>query len=124
VTDVRAVFSWSYDRLSASAAEMFRLLGVHPGPDISLSAAASLAALPRPEAGAALRSWYVRTWSAEREHGRYAFHDLLRAYAAEQAQWFDSVTDQRTAVHRVLDHYCTQRWRRRCGSARFSRRCG
>jgi DNA-binding SARP family transcriptional activator len=105
VTDVRAVISWSYDRLSGSAAEMFRLLGVHPGPDISLSAAASLAALPRPEAGAALRELVRTHMVAEREHGRYTFHDLLRAYAAEQAQWFDSVTDQRTAVHRVLDHY-------------------
>jgi DNA-binding SARP family transcriptional activator len=105
VTDVRAVFSWSYDRLSEPAAEMFRLLGVHPGPDISLSAAASLAALPRPEAGAALRELVRTHMVAEREHGRYAFHDLLRAYAAEQAQRVDSVTDQRTAVHRVLDHY-------------------
>ena len=35
-TDVRAVLSWSYDQLSPSAARMFRLLGLHPGPDISL----------------------------------------------------------------------------------------
>ena len=32
---VRAVFSWSYRQLSAGAARMFRLLGLHPGPDIS-----------------------------------------------------------------------------------------
>ncbi len=44
--DVRAVLSWSYDQLSPPAARMFRLLGLHPGPDISLSAAASLAGLP------------------------------------------------------------------------------
>ena len=31
-TDVRAVFSWSYNCLSEPAARMFRLLGVHPGP--------------------------------------------------------------------------------------------
>jgi tetratricopeptide (TPR) repeat protein len=37
--------------------------------------------------------------------GRYAFHDLLRAYAAEQAHHTDSVTDQREAIGRVLDHY-------------------
>jgi hypothetical protein len=43
-TDVRAVFSWSYRALSDPAARMFRLLGLHPGPDISLAAAASLAA--------------------------------------------------------------------------------
>ena len=32
---VRAVLSWSYQQLSAEAARMFRLLGLHPGPDIS-----------------------------------------------------------------------------------------
>ena len=40
---VRAVFSWSVRHLSREAARMFRLLGIHPGPDISSPAAASLA---------------------------------------------------------------------------------
>ena len=40
---VRAVFSWSYRQLSREAARMFRLLGLHPGPDICVPAAASLA---------------------------------------------------------------------------------
>ena len=40
---VRAVFSWSVRHLSREAARMFRLLGIHPGPDISGPAAASLA---------------------------------------------------------------------------------
>jgi DNA-binding SARP family transcriptional activator len=105
VTDVRAVFSWSYDQLSEPAARMFRLLGVHPGPDISLSAVASLAALPRPEAAAALRELVRTNMVAERAHGRYTFHDLLRAYAAEQAERHDPAADQRAAVQRVLDHY-------------------
>jgi hypothetical protein len=37
---VRAVFSWSYNALSSSAARLFRLLGLHPGPDISVAVAA------------------------------------------------------------------------------------
>ncbi len=45
-TDVRAVFSWSYRALSAAAARLFRLLGLHPGPDIAVAATASLAAIP------------------------------------------------------------------------------
>ena len=40
-TDLRAVFSWSADKLSDQAARMFRLLGLHYGPDISAAAAAS-----------------------------------------------------------------------------------
>ena len=45
-TDVRAVLSWSYEQLSEPAARMFRLLGLHPGPDVSVAAAASLAGVP------------------------------------------------------------------------------
>jgi DNA-binding SARP family transcriptional activator len=105
VTDVRAVFSWSYDQLSGQAARMFRLLGIHPGPDISLSAVASLTGLPRREAGTALRELVRTHMVAEREHGRFTFHDLLRAYATEQAELVDSEADRRAAVHRALDHY-------------------
>jgi hypothetical protein len=46
LTDPRAVFSWSYLRLSAPASRLFRLFGVQAGPDIGTRAAASLAALP------------------------------------------------------------------------------
>src|SRR6266705_1999005 len=53
-TDVRTVFSWSYRALSAPAARMFRLLGLHPGPDVAVTAAASLAAVPPGQARALL----------------------------------------------------------------------
>ncbi len=105
VTDMRAVFSWSYDQLSEPAARVFRLLGVHPGPDISLSAAASLAGMPRSEAGAALRELTRTHMVAEYLPGRYTFHDLLRAYAADQAERCDPEPERRAAAHRVLDHY-------------------
>jgi tetratricopeptide (TPR) repeat protein len=84
---------------------MFRLLGVHPGPDISLSAAASLAGMPRAEAGAALRELARSHMVAEYLPARYSFHDLLRAYAADQAERNDPEPERRAAVHRVLDHY-------------------
>ena len=105
VTNVRAVLSWSYDQLSEPAARMFRLLGVHPGPDISLSAAASLAGLPRADAGTALRELARTHMVAEYLPARFTFHDLLRAYAADQAERIDPEPERRAAVHRVLDHY-------------------
>jgi tetratricopeptide (TPR) repeat protein len=104
-TDVRAVLSWSYDQLSPAAARMFRLFGLHPGPDISLSAAASLAGVPRAEAGAALRELTRTNMVAEHMPARFMFHDLLRAYAADQAEHNDTSYERRGAVHRVLDHY-------------------
>ena len=105
VTSMRAVLSWSYDQLSEPAARMFRLLGVHPGPDISLSAAASLAGMPRAGAGAALRELTRAHMVAEYLPARFTFHGLLRAYAADQAERHDPEVERRAAVHRVLDHY-------------------
>ena len=105
VTNVRAVLSWSYDQLSEPAARMFRLLGVHPGPDISLSAAASLAGMARADAGTALRELSRTHMVAEYLPARFTFHDLLRAYAADQAERHDPAPERRAAVHRVLDHY-------------------
>ena len=105
VTSVRAVLSWSYDQLSEPAARMFRLLGVHPGPDISLSAAASLAGMARASAGVALRELSRTHMVAEYLPARFTFHDLLRAYAADQAERHDPEPERRAAAHRVLDHY-------------------
>jgi tetratricopeptide (TPR) repeat protein/DNA-binding XRE family transcriptional regulator len=102
---VRAVFSWSYRQLTAEAARMFRLLGVHPGPDISVPAAASLAAVDAAGARALLRELARAHLIAEHAPGRYAFHDLLRAYAAAQACDIDSDPEREAAIGRVLDHY-------------------
>jgi DNA-binding SARP family transcriptional activator/tetratricopeptide (TPR) repeat protein len=104
-TDVRAVFSWSYQNLHRPAAQMFRLLGLHPGPDITAPAAASLAGLPVSAAHRLLRELTRGHLLAEPAPGRYAFHDLLRAYAAERAAAEDGDADRRAALHRVLDHY-------------------
>ncbi len=104
-SDVRAVLSWSYDQLSQAAARMFRLLGLHPGPDISVPAAASMAGISRAEAAAALRELTRTHMAAEQLPGRFAFHDLLRAYAAEAAEQHDAEEDRSAAVRRMLDHY-------------------
>jgi DNA-binding SARP family transcriptional activator len=104
-TAVRAVFSWSYQQLGTQTARMFRLLGLHPGPDISVPAAASLAAQAEADACGPLRELARDHLIAEHLPGRYAFHDLLRAYAAEQAHHTGSDIDGREAIGRVLDHY-------------------
>jgi DNA-binding SARP family transcriptional activator len=102
---IRAVFSWSTHHLTPAAARMFRLLGLHPGPDITASAAASLAGVPpaaaRRDLGELTRAHLV----TEHTPGRYDLHDLLRAYAAEQAHATDDERARRAATRRVLDHY-------------------
>jgi DNA-binding SARP family transcriptional activator/tetratricopeptide (TPR) repeat protein len=103
--DVRAVFSWSYDALSEPAARLLRLLGIHPGPDISLPAAASLAGLALDRTRHALDELTAARLLTEHPPGRYGLHDLLRAYAAEQADRHSGAEDRHEAVHRMLDHY-------------------
>ena len=103
--NVRAVLSWSYHQLDAPAARLFRLLGLHPGPDISAAAAASLAALPLDEGRRRLGELTRAHLLAEHPGGRFWCHDLLRAYAAELTQLADSAAGRRAATGRMLDHY-------------------
>jgi DNA-binding SARP family transcriptional activator len=98
-SSLRHVFSWSYQHLTAPQARMFRLLGTHPGPDVSAPAAASLAGLPVSQACRLLRALSRVHLLAEHAPGRFATHDLLRAYAAEQAE------REALSERRMLDHY-------------------
>ena len=49
-TAVRTVFSWSYRALPARTARVFRLLGLHPGPQIGPAAVAALSQAPQARA--------------------------------------------------------------------------
>jgi DNA-binding SARP family transcriptional activator len=102
---VRAVLSWSYSQLSPAAARLFRLLGLHAGPDISVPAGASLAAVDEPQARRLLRELARDGLITEHAADRYAFHDLLRAYASGKALECDPRPDRDAAIRRVLDHY-------------------
>jgi transcriptional regulator with XRE-family HTH domain/tetratricopeptide (TPR) repeat protein len=104
-TSLRAVLSWSCRHLSDPAARMFRLLSLHPGPDISVAAAASLAAAPVHQARRALAELVSAGLISELVPGRYGFHELLRACAAGQARESEDETARRVAIHRILDHY-------------------
>ena len=110
-TNVRAVFAWSYLRLSTPARRLFRLLGLHYGPDIGTPAVVSLAGMPRDQIRPALAELARAHLVTERIPGRFAFHDLLRAYAAELADAHDSEDYRRTARHRMLDHYLHSAYR-------------
>ncbi|MBO3748842.1 tetratricopeptide repeat protein [Streptosporangiaceae bacterium NEAU-GS5] len=102
VLDIRAVFSWSYHTLSEPAARLFRLLGAHPAANLTEPAAASLAALPIRQARPLLAELHRASLLIEYAPGRFALHDLLRAYATELVR---DDPERRAAAHRVLDHY-------------------
>ncbi|QXE39160.1 tetratricopeptide repeat protein [Streptomyces sp. GMY02] len=103
--DVRAVFSWSYRALPAEAGRLLRLLALHPGPDISLPAAASLAGRPAARTNQLLLHLTEAHLLNESAPGRYVFHDLVRAYAGELAEAVDPPEEVRAARNRMFDHY-------------------
>jgi len=104
-TAVRGVFSWSYSHLATDAARTFRLLGLHPGPDIDAYAAAALAAATLGQSRRVL-DLLARAHMIEHGHeGRCGLHDLLRSYAAQVASAEDSAGDRHAALTRLFDYY-------------------
>ncbi|SFR26907.1 DNA-binding transcriptional activator of the SARP family [Lentzea waywayandensis] len=103
-TGVRHVFSWSLRSVSEDAARVFVMLGRHPGPEFTVEAAASLAAVSGTEARRALAELVGSSLVTRTSIGRYLLHDLLRDYAAER---FGELSQERQAEaqQRMFDHY-------------------
>ncbi|MFL6076850.1 MAG: BTAD domain-containing putative transcriptional regulator [Mycobacteriales bacterium] len=104
-TQMRAVLSWSYRALTTNAARLFRLLGLHPGPDVALAALPELAGVLMADVRRPLAELVDAHLLAEHVPGRYTCHDLLRAYATELAHSQEADTERHAATHRMLDHY-------------------
>ncbi|WP_406291606.1 tetratricopeptide repeat protein [Streptomyces sp. NBC_00624] len=83
---LRATFDQSLESLSLQQAELFRLLSLNPGPDISTAAAVILTEQPQVATEnllGQLAAAHLIEHGAVR--GRWQMHDLLREYAHEQA---------------------------------------
>lgn len=98
---LRVVLSWSHHALSEAAAAAFGLLGLAPGPDIGLPAAASLLAQPDTTTQALLNELEDASLIQRHTPDRYRMHDLVRLYATEH----HSPTERDAALRRVLDFY-------------------
>ncbi|MFJ8335296.1 AfsR/SARP family transcriptional regulator [Streptomyces sp. NPDC094437] len=104
-TDVRAIFSWSHHALSAPAARLFRLLGLHAGAHISVPAAAALGGLTARQTRTLLGELTHAHLLLEHLPGRYVLHDLLRVYAGEQVLEEETESERNQAVERLLSWY-------------------
>jgi tetratricopeptide (TPR) repeat protein len=112
-TAVRGVFSWSYRHLSARAAQAFRLIGLHLGPDLDAYAAAALSGSTLGQAHDVLGLLARAHLISPTRPGRYGMHDLLRAYATEITVTQDGTADgapeaggeARAALTRLFDYY-------------------
>jgi tetratricopeptide (TPR) repeat protein/transcriptional regulator with XRE-family HTH domain len=103
--DVRAVFSWSLRQLDDSAAAAFALTGLHPGEDLDVPAAAALTGTTADQARRVLGQLHRANLLQAAGPGRYTMHDLLRAYAREQAAARDTDGQSRQALTRLFDYY-------------------
>jgi DNA-binding SARP family transcriptional activator/uncharacterized protein HemY len=104
-TAVRAVFSWSIRHLDPGTARAFRLLGLHPGPDLDPYAAAALTGTSLKQASLLLDHLVRAHLIQPAGPGRHAMHDLLRDYARELAHEEDGDDEQQAAVTGLLDYY-------------------
>jgi len=102
---VAAAFTVSYQRLESDQQRMFRRLGLHPGRDVEVFAAAALADVSVEHAEAILEDLLDTHVMLQQEPGRYTFHDLLRAHARATVASEEDDEARHGAVTRLLDHY-------------------
>jgi DNA-binding SARP family transcriptional activator/tetratricopeptide (TPR) repeat protein len=102
---VAAAFALSYENLDAPQRRVFRLLGIHPGPDFDAHATAALAAVDLPEAERLLESLVDDHLLQEPAPGRYRFHDLVRQHAHAVALADEPEALRYKALRRVVDYY-------------------
>lgn len=105
--DAVAVLELAYRKLPESAARMFRLLPVHPGPDISAATVEVLADRPASEMRRALAT-LVQTRLAEAAPGsvgRWRMHHLVSLYARHLSGVWAQADRREQAWDRLLDYY-------------------
>ena len=100
--DIRSVLSWSYEQLTVAAARVFRFIAVHPGPEISLAAIASVAGISHGAARHLTHALVSAHVLEEPRTERFILHDLLRSYAAELLRAAD---EQEQPERRLIEHY-------------------
>jgi tetratricopeptide (TPR) repeat protein len=105
LTDVRAVFSWSYRILSPEQQKVFRLLGLHTGVDFGSSVAAALVDVAVSTAKQQLRELANVYLVQQLAPDRYRLHDLLRAYSVERSQREESQRERTHAMRRMMSWY-------------------
>jgi tetratricopeptide (TPR) repeat protein len=98
------VLSWSYRALTERQQKSLGMLGMAPGPDIDLHAAAALLAASVPQTRRVLRALLEASLLKLDEHGRYSMHDLIRRHAASVGEVLPS-DEREAALRRIVDFY-------------------
>ncbi|GAA1602041.1 BTAD domain-containing putative transcriptional regulator [Kribbella sancticallisti] len=98
---VEGAFARSYDALLPASRRLFALLGLVPGPDVTVPLVAALLGTVDREAAQLLES-LVNANLVVRQADRYRMHDLIRLYAEQRAE---VEPDTEAAWQRLCDWY-------------------
>jgi tetratricopeptide (TPR) repeat protein len=100
------VLSWSYQLLAPAEQRVFRLLGLHPGPDIGIDMACACdgrtSRQTRQSFGVLVSAHLLERLDPFGD--RHRFHDFFREFAAYCAERDESPESRRTAERRLLSH--------------------
>ncbi|TDD02057.1 helix-turn-helix domain-containing protein [Nonomuraea deserti] len=102
---VSAALESSYRALPTVERRAYRLLGLHAGVDVTPEAAAALLGTTAARASVLLERLMEVHLLQEPAPGRYRFHGLIRAHAADEASARESEAGRHAALSRLLDHY-------------------
>jgi tetratricopeptide (TPR) repeat protein/DNA-binding SARP family transcriptional activator len=96
----------SYQALPAPERRLFRLLGLHPGPEFSLATARAVADGTTDQARRGLSALVgAHLLSPVDTPDRYHFHDIVHAFAAQCAETDEAPAARTAAEQRGLNHY-------------------
>ncbi|MEV0677691.1 tetratricopeptide repeat protein [Actinosynnema sp. NPDC050436] len=105
IQSLRAVFDCSYRALRPEVRRLFRLLGIYPGLAFQHGVAAALTGLRDVEVHDLLEALVWARLLEAREGDRYAFHDLVRTYAAERVEDDEDPDERARAARRMVDWF-------------------
>jgi tetratricopeptide (TPR) repeat protein len=104
-TAVRVALDHSYAVLPTETRRLFRMLGLVPGPHVTVDAAAALTGTTPELATRSLNRLASAHLLDQPEPRRYTLHDLVRLYAADRARDEDSAVDRHAAARRLFGWY-------------------
>lgn len=102
---LRASFDLSYRALDPAEQRMFRLLGLHPGGEVTVAAAAALAGVPPLTARWLLDRLVDEQLAVTSAGDRYQLPELLRCYARNLVRVAEPDPERHAALTRLFDHY-------------------
>ncbi|WP_329055643.1 tetratricopeptide repeat protein [Amycolatopsis sp. NBC_01488] len=102
---VGRVFDAAYEDLPEPARRLYRRLGLLPGAEFELGAAAAVASLTLPEADDLTGTLATSSLLEELEPERFRFHELVRLHARKMAEKDDSAAERDKATRAFADWY-------------------